>query len=689
MKKGKAQQLIHPAMTLGKMMQTLPGMQQFPSQVLEEPLLRKLGYRIKPAFQRIMARSVLEFKINPDSKQAGKKLDRALSCVEVIGDDQLLFVVSDRLISIVRDIDDKKKRAAAAELIAEKLIAVAQKADDEIKDNLAASISLLLPNLPVEIRIKTADKLRELEAQVRGLIPPSQFLERGNDDVEECLSDLKDLDADRLKEEVEQLFAQQKDREVVLLAKKKPKTAEGRVATPIEEESADETFAENWETNREPDLSEEEEDDISGRTTIPDKQAQRATSIEFIEVDDEGIEESDGESAELLEASYLPDSIDESIEPAGPPSLDISPSTTLDLDEEDVVILGDVEETEGESPAKALYKLSLELIEAAKAGEDKKLKGLIKQGADLNTINENGEFALMCAAKAGYVGIASILLKKGAYIDMQDNDGYTALMRASMIGQEKMVKLLLKKRANPDIRNNDGVTAHDLALWNGKAEIAEILGRKMAPKQGPSFNLPEGIMPFEGELEEERLTDSVILALAIEAGEEKVDPEQNGCEQIEILNKGEGDPEEVTALFRMNERATIRSEDGVEIALDMVGKTLPGGEQVLMAYGNVENIPEDIQRMFPDGNTTRWALDPEKDYPEEIPPIGEMVILGTRKLIFDRKINGSKPISSIHRKVTLSKQNREIVGVEEIGSSNSDHSIMEMLLDEILPRDKD
>ena len=37
----------------------------------------------------------------------------------------------------------------------------------------------------------------------------------------------------------------------------------------------------------------------------------------------------------------------------------------------------------------------------------------------------------------------------------------------------------------------------------------------------------------------------------------------------------------------------------------------------------------------------------------------------------------------------LSKEEKEIVGIEQIGSANSHHSVMEMLIDELLPRDKD
>jgi tetratricopeptide (TPR) repeat protein len=50
---------LHRNLTLGRMMQTLPGMKYFPAELLEEPLLRSLGYRVKPWQERLRAKEFL------------------------------------------------------------------------------------------------------------------------------------------------------------------------------------------------------------------------------------------------------------------------------------------------------------------------------------------------------------------------------------------------------------------------------------------------------------------------------------------------------------------------------------------------------------------------------------------------------------------------------------------------------
>jgi ankyrin repeat protein len=45
-------------LTIGKLMQGLPSMKNFPAQLLEEPLLRSLGYKVKPWQQRMLAKEV-------------------------------------------------------------------------------------------------------------------------------------------------------------------------------------------------------------------------------------------------------------------------------------------------------------------------------------------------------------------------------------------------------------------------------------------------------------------------------------------------------------------------------------------------------------------------------------------------------------------------------------------------------
>lgn len=67
---------------------------------------------------------------------------------------------------------------------------------------------------------------------------------------------------------------------------------------------------------------------------------------------------------------------------------------------------------------------------------------LIREGADIDAKNNNGETALMYAAKRGCLSTLAWLLERGADVTAKDKDGKTAIDWAEGIGCEQVVKLL-------------------------------------------------------------------------------------------------------------------------------------------------------------------------------------------------------------------------------------------------------
>jgi diguanylate cyclase (GGDEF)-like protein len=99
-------------------------------------------------------------------------------------------------------------------------------------------------------------------------------------------------------------------------------------------------------------------------------------------------------------------------------------------------------ETPKPSPAS---KLDLELIVAARAGNVKRVKGLLHSGANVDARDNRGNTALIEAAFFKYPDLVKLLLDSGADIDAGNNAGDTALTEAVRAGHDEVVNLLLSK----------------------------------------------------------------------------------------------------------------------------------------------------------------------------------------------------------------------------------------------------
>jgi ankyrin repeat protein len=94
------------------------------------------------------------------------------------------------------------------------------------------------------------------------------------------------------------------------------------------------------------------------------------------------------------------------------------------------------------------------LINAVRRNNVDLIKRLLRNGADANATNNNGETALMFAARKGDDEMVEILLPKSD-AKAVPNSGYTALMLAAKYGNVKMVERLLPK-SDPKATNCTG-----------------------------------------------------------------------------------------------------------------------------------------------------------------------------------------------------------------------------------------
>ena len=90
-------------------------------------------------------------------------------------------------------------------------------------------------------------------------------------------------------------------------------------------------------------------------------------------------------------------------------------------------------------------------------------------------INHPGWTSLHYAATGGHTAIMQLLLDKSAYIDAESPNGTTPLMMAARYGNEKAVQLLITEGADWKLKNQLGLTALDFAVQGRRPEAIKLL----------------------------------------------------------------------------------------------------------------------------------------------------------------------------------------------------------------------
>ena len=99
-----------------------------------------------------------------------------------------------------------------------------------------------------------------------------------------------------------------------------------------------------------------------------------------------------------------------------------------------------------------------ELVVAARAGDQERVRSLLFSGAEVNERDEEGATALMFAALRSDEAMVQALLAAGADPNLRDANGETALLLGAAHGVE-IVRALLAAGANPNLADGEGQTA--------------------------------------------------------------------------------------------------------------------------------------------------------------------------------------------------------------------------------------
>ena len=120
--------------------------------------------------------------------------------------------------------------------------------------------------------------------------------------------------------------------------------------------------------------------------------------------------------------------------------------------------------------------LAADLHVAAKQGNVKKVKKLLAQGMDVNSLSASGHTPLHLSAGWDKRRVTKLLLINGAKVNARNSSGRTPLHLSAGRGHLKMVKFLLSRGANPAILDRSDRTPADIARqYNADDEVVDLL----------------------------------------------------------------------------------------------------------------------------------------------------------------------------------------------------------------------
>lgn len=162
----------------------------------------------------------------------------------------------------------------------------------------------------------------------------------------------------------------------------------------------------------------------------------------------------------------------------------VNPDATADIDDREQTAL-DIARQTGHTEVVELLEAATdqtpdtELILSLIVGDDRKMRFLIDNGADVNEKNGYEQTALLVAVRKGDVDIVQRLIDAGAEVNLADGIGCTPLMYAVQNGDLGLVEMLLQAGATNDAKNGAGKTALDLAREKGYEDVADRIAEKI------------------------------------------------------------------------------------------------------------------------------------------------------------------------------------------------------------------
>lgn len=112
---------------------------------------------------------------------------------------------------------------------------------------------------------------------------------------------------------------------------------------------------------------------------------------------------------------------------------------------------------------------------AAEKGSTPIVEILLKNGTDVDALNQIDQTPLHCASRSGREDVVKLLLEKDSFVNALDENKQTPLHGAAAHGYEAIVRMLLRAGADTQAKNSVFKRPYTLAKGRGYATILQIL----------------------------------------------------------------------------------------------------------------------------------------------------------------------------------------------------------------------
>jgi ankyrin repeat protein len=129
---------------------------------------------------------------------------------------------------------------------------------------------------------------------------------------------------------------------------------------------------------------------------------------------------------------------------------------------------------ESKRPKPSADKATVALLEAALLGKVPKVVRHLREGADVNGIDQDGATALHAAAIFGKTELARVLLEHGANVNARDYNRRTPLLNAACGGSVELAQLLLDAGAEVNLGSSGKETPLKIAVDRGFVPLVEL-----------------------------------------------------------------------------------------------------------------------------------------------------------------------------------------------------------------------
>jgi ankyrin repeat protein len=219
-------------------------------------------------------------------------------------------------------------------------------------------------------------------------------------------------------------------------------------------------------------------------------------------------------------------------------------------------------------------------------GTAREIETAIRDGADVNAKDKDGETALMYAIWNDSPEGLSILLQHGADVNAKDDDGWTALMNAAGNDSPRSLSILLQHGADPNANDDDGGTALMHAAFDGNPESISILLQHGADVNAKNN---EGFMAL---MYATRNDNPEVLSILLQHGADPNAKHNNGGTALmhALFNDN---PEGLSILLQHGADPNAKNDDGVTALVRAAFDGNPESISILLQHGADVNAKND------------------------------------------------------------------------------------------------